>query len=318
MKLLTQTFKTVRKLPAKSTDVDVVYTFVDMDAAWHARFKKFTGANVSEVVRYKHSDEIYFSLKTLEAFFPSVRNIFIVTDKQRLDHQKLSKWVQYKLTYVDHGEIIPKAVLPCFNSMVIEAFLHMIPGVSEVFLYLNDDMFFGNHISTSDIFNAYNVPILYYSPMPAKSKPETDKPWRIWTRNTQDLFQNTFGVVPNFRSTHTAYVMSKRACFVTWLLFEKELMESMSAIRQPKNMVFWYLMYCVGLQFGFFTMRHTTQRIAMSVTCQGSDDPDVAASVEELSKVRPKFMCINNISGPVCTQVWNAFKASYVSDSVEI
>ena len=36
-----------------------------------------------------------------------------------------------------------------YNSFAIECFLDRIPGLAEHFIYLNDDMFFGNHVTVS-------------------------------------------------------------------------------------------------------------------------------------------------------------------------
>ena len=46
-----------------------------------------------------------------------------------------------RVKIVDHAEIVPAAYLPTFNSRVVESCLHRIPGISEVFLYNNDDYF---------------------------------------------------------------------------------------------------------------------------------------------------------------------------------
>jgi len=47
---------------------------------------------------------------------------------QTLDNNKLSPWIKKKLSYVFHNQIIPSKLLPTFNSIVIESFLHLIPG----------------------------------------------------------------------------------------------------------------------------------------------------------------------------------------------
>ena len=44
------------------------------------------------------------------------------------------------LEVVLHRDIIPDKFLPTFNCMTIEMFLHRIPGLSEHFIYFNDDM----------------------------------------------------------------------------------------------------------------------------------------------------------------------------------
>jgi hypothetical protein len=45
-------------------------------------------------------------------------------------------------------------VLPTFNSNVIESYLHRLPGLSERFLYFNDDYYLGAPLAPTDLFAA--------------------------------------------------------------------------------------------------------------------------------------------------------------------
>ena len=90
-----------------------------------------------------------YSLRALWLHAPFVRNIYLVTADQRPD------WLDDsddRITLVSHAEIFPDSdMLPTFNSHAIEACLHRIPGLSEHFIYMNDDVFFGREVS-SDLF----------------------------------------------------------------------------------------------------------------------------------------------------------------------
>ena len=46
-----------------------------------------------------------------------------------------------KLNIVCHEDFIPQKFLPTFNSHTIEWNFHRIPGLTEQFVYFNDDMF---------------------------------------------------------------------------------------------------------------------------------------------------------------------------------
>lgn len=110
------------------------------------------GKIISEVAgnkRFCSNDELKYSLRSLEKYVPWINHVYIVTDRQ------VPKWLNTdyeKVTVVDHSEIMPQEVIPCFNSVVIEYFLHNIPGLSKKFLYSNDDMFFGGVVSPEDFF----------------------------------------------------------------------------------------------------------------------------------------------------------------------
>jgi hypothetical protein len=94
--------------------------------------------------RFRDSDELRYSLRSLEAHVPWAGRVFLVTSGQ------VPQWIRRdhpRLRMVHHDEIFRDAShLPTFNSAAIEAQLHRIPDISQQFLYLNDDFFFGRAI----------------------------------------------------------------------------------------------------------------------------------------------------------------------------
>jgi hypothetical protein len=69
---------------------------------------------------------------------PWVRTIYIVTASQ------VPIWLNTshsRVRIVDHKDLFPEPAtqLPTFNSLAIESVLHRIPGLSEYFLYFNND-----------------------------------------------------------------------------------------------------------------------------------------------------------------------------------
>jgi len=87
--------------------------------------------------RFVDNHELMYSLRSIEKFAPWVRHIFLVTNGQvpywlNLTHPKIS--------VVTHEDIfMNKSHLPTFSSPAIEANIHLIPGLSERFIYFNDD-----------------------------------------------------------------------------------------------------------------------------------------------------------------------------------
>lgn len=99
--------------------------------------------------RFFDNEELKYSLRSLEMYAPWINHVYIVTDRQ------VPKWLNTdyeKVTIVDHSEIMPKEIIPCFNSDVLEYFLPFIPNLSEKFLYGNDDTFFGRSVIPEDFF----------------------------------------------------------------------------------------------------------------------------------------------------------------------
>ncbi len=98
--------------------------------------------------RFRDNDELLYSLRALEKFFPDHGHIYLVTDGQSPDWLKASD----RMTLVDHRELIPEASLPTFDSSNIESYIHRIPGLSERYFYFNDDVFFGAPVNLDDWF----------------------------------------------------------------------------------------------------------------------------------------------------------------------
>lgn len=131
-------------------DIDLVYLYVNSrDEAWLARRRPYGEDESNGVCRYRDNDELLFSLRSVEKYAPWIRRVHIVTDSA------LPDWMNTenpRLRIVRHEAILPPEILPCFNSNVIESYLSKIPGLSEVFLYANDDMLFGSAVTPEFFF----------------------------------------------------------------------------------------------------------------------------------------------------------------------
>ena len=143
-----------------NTCADIVYLWVDgNDPVWRAKRRRATQklcatthstmalyGNVEG--RFRDNDELRYSLRALERFYPGHGHIYVVTDGQAPAWLKPSS----QLTLVDHRELMPAKSLPTFDSGNIESYIHRIPGLSERYFYFNDDVFFGAPVKLSDWF----------------------------------------------------------------------------------------------------------------------------------------------------------------------
>ena len=152
-------------------DVDLVYLWVNgNDPEWQAKRNACIGtAEIQRGVnckgRYADNDELKYSLRSVAQYAPWIHKIYIVTDNQ------VPSWLDTsnpKVRIVDHKEIMPEICLPCFNSAVIEHFLYNIPGLSEHFLYANDDMFVNRPVKPDDFFAQDGLPIVRFNRRPLR------------------------------------------------------------------------------------------------------------------------------------------------------
>lgn len=188
--------------------MDIVYSLVvSTDNKWQQKFKKYlTNFNPD---RYNFLGEIYASLILLQKNVSWARNIFIITDDQQIDVSFLTKNFQNKIKFIDHKEIIPEEFLPTFNSVIIETFLWNIKGLSDDFLYLNDDFFILNPVCPNNfkyITYAREIHPKYYSQI----KRET---WKYTDFNAQTIFDKYFpGNKFYVSGFHTPFILNKYMC----------------------------------------------------------------------------------------------------------
>ena len=130
--------------------VDAVITWVNgNDSAHKAKMNPYISDkkelnSKKTKMRYGQVNEIEFVVKSIVKNAKFVRNIFIVTDNQTplfLKDEKQAKKDFPNILIVDHKTIFEgyNQYLPTFNSLSIESLLYKIPGLSEHFLYFNDD-----------------------------------------------------------------------------------------------------------------------------------------------------------------------------------
>ncbi|MDL2316797.1 Stealth CR1 domain-containing protein [Desulfovibrio sp. OttesenSCG-928-A18] len=196
--------------------VDVIYTWVDGADPIHiekrAAFlprQENIHENAVQAARFRDNDELRYSLRALERFAPWVRSILIVTDRQR------PSWLDKnsdKIRIVDHREFIPKQYLPTFNSHVIEAYLHNIPGLAEHYLYLNDDVFLARPCRKTDFFMANGLPLAYVDWRKRRrfGYSYTKTPHAMSYFNTLEILKNR-GVrtEPGFITAHGPFAQTK-------------------------------------------------------------------------------------------------------------
>lgn len=152
-------------------EIDFVITWVDgSDPAWIKEKAAYSGQKISGTVddrdvRFRDYGLLRYWFRAAEKFAPWVRKIHFVT------WGHLPAWLDTdhpKLHVVRHEDYIPKEFLPTFSSRVIELNLHRIEGLSECFVYFNDDMFFLAPVRETDFFrNGKPCDLLAFQPVVA-------------------------------------------------------------------------------------------------------------------------------------------------------
>lgn len=146
--------------------IDVVIAWVDGDDPAHKakRARYLTGRqedrldDIAGTARFRSAGEIEFCVGSVLRFAPFVHKIYIVTDGQ---DPHLQPFVERNfpgntipIEIVDHKVLFRgyEQYLPTFNSLSIETMLFRIPGLSENFVYFNDDFMVAAPLKPEDWF----------------------------------------------------------------------------------------------------------------------------------------------------------------------
>ncbi|MFF4566260.1 stealth conserved region 3 domain-containing protein [Streptomyces sp. NPDC001435] len=197
--------------------IDAVYTWVDdTDPEWRERrdtARKAAGIADEEAdsgdVRFRNRDELRYSLRSLAMYAPWIRNIYLVTGDQ------VPHWLdtsQPGITIVSHREIFTKADwLPTFNSHAIESQLHHISGLSEHFLYFNDDVFLGRPLTPQSFFTSNGHTRLFWSPTAVPPVPlsHEDEGYFAAAKNNRALLQRDFQRTTTQGFLHTPHPLRR-------------------------------------------------------------------------------------------------------------
>ncbi|WP_339675113.1 stealth conserved region 3 domain-containing protein [uncultured Zhongshania sp.] len=210
-------------------EVDVVYTWVnDQDPDW-SRLRRFESRRLSDDVswhesvnsnaRFSNRWEIYYSIRSLKKYASWVNRIYIVTNcevPQRI--------LNLGVVVVSHEDIFPDLnCLPNFNSRAIESCLHKIEGLSEYFLYLNDDFFLASHSAIDDFYSADGV----VSVFPSKHDIEYDgknlRPVDYAAIKAGLELSKAYNFLPKKKLHHAPYVLRRSVLFEIEDKYESEV-----------------------------------------------------------------------------------------------
>lgn len=234
---------------ARPRAIDAVYTWVQSDdPRW--QLKKFLHGGSTAIrsadnpLRYQSRNELMYSMRSVRDFAPWIRNIFVVTDEQT------PSWLLEidGVRVVDHKEIFPdQRYLPVFNSHAIEANLHRINGLSEHFIYFNDDMFLGRPVSPRDFFTRSGKSKIYPSPIQLidPAVPEEKRvPTDYAGYNMQSLFLREFGATPVRKMKHIPYAIRRSVMQELWDRFPEEVERTISSkLRNQTDIAFPSMLY---------------------------------------------------------------------------
>ena len=134
----------------RQDEIDFVILWVDgSDPEWLAQKNAYQPEGDHRSQRYRDWGLLPYWFRGVEKFAPWIHKIHFVTwghvpSWLKEDHEKLH--------IVKHSDYMPAWALPTFSSRPLEINFHRISGLSEHFVYFNDDFLLIDHVKPTDFF----------------------------------------------------------------------------------------------------------------------------------------------------------------------
>jgi len=188
----------MRALNEQQDRIDVVYTWVDDRFPGYAELlRQYAqgGHDLNPNRTRDNLDLLKYSLRSLRRYAPWVGQIYLLTCRPQVP-----EWLDPQapgLTIVHHDQIVEQRHLPTFNSFAINSHLHLIEGLADRFLYIEDDMMFGNAVGPEDLWHADGAvrlfPRLPRTTAPEQRRNEAISPWNRALAQCNYLLDQAFG-----------------------------------------------------------------------------------------------------------------------------
>jgi len=192
-------------------EIDLVFTWVNSDdedwkKIYHQYKPEEAKTDATSTSRFLSRDELKYALRSWDLYGKFIRNIYIISNC------KPPKWLNLEeknIFWVYHEEIMPKGALPTFNSHAIETSLHKIKGLSNYFIYSNDDLFLTRPSSPNDFYYSNGIVKLKLENygMINDSVCREDPDYLNAARNGVKLLEATFGKTATQLHTHSMQSM---------------------------------------------------------------------------------------------------------------
>lgn len=220
--------------------IDLVIPMVfPADPVWRQEHYRYKGGDARQHVRYRSWGTEELLIRCCMKYMPWLRTIHILLAGE----SQVQEWMkdavalygtQPEVRLVFHKDFIPAKYLPCFASPCIEMFLENIPGLSECFIYANDDMFPLSPLKEEDFFRD-GLPCQHITEKKYPDMPGTFMRKCMWQQN---MIAKPFG--KRFTNTvpETGHIFSairKSSCREVWRRHGEEITYWLSPLKRTDH-----------------------------------------------------------------------------------
>jgi len=301
-----------RILPQDPIDMVITWASVN-DLNWRKNYEIHVKRK-PQWQRHLEFGELELCLASVCKYMPWIRNIFLITECKTPEYVNNNS----KVKVIHSHDILGKEALrPTFNSNVIESYMHRIPGLSECFLWGNDDFFVGQPIAKSywfkdglpsvklgsrhldypikgfewSIYNAVRLASKFTGspppPVPSIVRNHHRPTYINWEESTI------------LEQTHQINILRKSACEMVWRLFPDFMRQMVVCrIRDPleHQLQFHLLAALVGIHAKNIHLdRLPPDHIRSSSFYDLESEENFALWLTKVLENPPPFYCINGI-----------------------
>ena len=203
-------------LANKIGSVDVVFTWANIfDPVWldskntlqppNAKYSE----DAKSESRFNYNNELEYSINSIHMNMPWIRNIYILSTGAAPDFLQVTN--SLKIKWIKHEEVIEAKYLPTFNSHVIESHLHKIEGLSDYFIYMNDDVMINSPLEYDYFldFNGTTRPKMERYGMVNGTVDSSSPDYLNASRNSAEILFEDYGYYPTQLHEHCPQIFCK-------------------------------------------------------------------------------------------------------------
>ena len=223
------------------TPIDIVIPWLNPTDDWFRQYILYKEDEHS--CRIRDLKTIRPTIKGILKNLPWVRYIWLIVFDEKQIPTDWDELKNEKIRFVYHKDILPKEFLPNFNSMLPECYVNKISGLSENFIWSNDDIVYTKPIPKTYYFKD-NKPVHRRKRIFIRKENKNNR-YEEMCNSSAKFIQKIDGKLYWSLDDHMPIPLKKSMIDFLWAKHEKMIYESCrnSKIRKPFNLVFGTIVY---------------------------------------------------------------------------
>ncbi len=199
-------------MAAPTEPIDIIYTWVDDSFPGYLDLLNRFADDARDLNPNRTRDNldvIRYSMRSVWRNLPNIRRIYLLTCRPQVP-----PWLDTNhpsIRVVHHDEVMAAEILPTFNSFCIVSHLHLLPDLTQRFLYFEDDILAMSPDLMTAMFAPDGRPIAHFQRawvLPrSKLNPKSSSPWNLALANADAALSSRYGPGPRRHTIHGPVAM---------------------------------------------------------------------------------------------------------------